>query len=74
MRERDTTITIACLLIALASFALPAMADEGDGALEGEVDIAYRNVSIDGSERKYDEDYDGLESGFFLGSLVSPTT
>jgi hypothetical protein len=50
--------------------ALPAFGAEGDDErFEGNVEILYRNVDTNGSERKYDEDFDGLDSGVRLSNL-----
>ena len=58
-------IGLVGLLGIVPSFAAD---DEKDG-LEGSVEIAYRNLSVDGSQQKFDEDYDGLSSGTFLSNL-----
>ena len=60
-----------CLaLIGLLLFVTPALAQEdGEGGFTGSVELLYRNVSQDGSTEKYDEDFDGLDSGTRLGSL-----
>ena len=58
---------IAALLFAVL-IASPALAEEADGT-QGEVELLYRSVSIDGSKNKFDEDFDGLESGTRLGHL-----
>ncbi len=59
-------LTFAALALACA---VPTLATEGDSEFEGEVVLAYRHVGVDGSEAKYNEDYDGLETGAFLGRL-----
>ena len=43
--------------------------DDGGPDIEGSVEVLYRNVSQDGSARKYDEDFDGLDSGLRLSGL-----
>lgn len=56
--------TVAMLLCTPLAFA-----DEHEGELSGSIELLYRNVDVDGSERKYDEDFDGLDSGLRLGSF-----
>jgi hypothetical protein len=58
---------IAALVLAVL-IASPALAEEADGT-QGKVELLYRSVSIDGSKNKFDEDFDGLESGTRLGHL-----
>ncbi len=57
---------LGALLLALL-IASPILAE--DGGTEGEVELLYRSVSIDGSPEKFDEDFDGIESGTRLGRL-----
>jgi hypothetical protein len=47
----------------------PALAAEGEKDIEGTVEVLYRNVSQDGSIQKYNEDFDGLDSGAQLSNL-----
>jgi len=65
MRTRIVYIALSALLLSV----VPALAEDGKGGLEGSVELLYRDVDIEGESRKYDEDYDGLDSGVRLGSL-----
>ena len=47
----------------------PALAEDGEDSFSGSVEVLYRNVSQDGSTEKYDEDFDGLDSGGRLANL-----
>lgn len=67
MRERTVRTGLPLLLLALV--AAPALAEDGDGGFEGSVEVVHRNVSVDGSQNKYYEDFDGLDSGARLSSL-----
>ncbi len=69
MRRTITTILVSLALLGFASVPC-ALAEEPEGSsFEGRVELVYRSVSVDGSERKYDEDFDGLSSGTRLGEL-----
>lgn len=58
---------IGGLLLAGPVLAIPAVAQEdGDDDFQGAVELLYRDVSVDGSSRKYEEDFDGLDSGMRL--------
>jgi hypothetical protein len=60
-------LVLALLAVALA---LPVVAQEEDGAvLEGYVDVLYRAINVNGSERKFNEDFDGLGDGARIGEL-----
>ena len=65
MTRRIASIAVAAFVVC----CLPLQAEEQRGTLEGEISLAYRNVNVDGSDRKYDEDFDGLESGTFIESF-----
>ncbi|HXI01978.1 MAG TPA: hypothetical protein VNI57_02270 [Candidatus Saccharimonadales bacterium] len=52
------------LLLLLAGFAPAALAN-----VEGSAELLYRNVSVDGSTAKYNEDFNGLNSGMRIGNL-----
>lgn len=59
-------------LCALASLATPAAADaEGGGTLDGSLEFLFRSLSTDGSDRKFEEDFDGLDSGVRLSSFAA---
>jgi hypothetical protein len=49
--------------------AARADTETGEGRIEGEIELAHRNVDVDGEHRKYDEDFDGMASGTYLGHL-----
>jgi hypothetical protein len=49
--------------------AAEAGAAEAGGDVEGSVEVGYRSVRQDGSSRKYDEDFDGIDTGAFLHQL-----
>lgn len=69
MRRTITTTLVSLALLGFASVPC-ALAEEPEGSsFEGRVELVYRSVSVDGSERKYDEDFDGLSSGTRLGEL-----
>ena len=55
--------------LALCVLAFPAFAAEDDRDLQGTVEVTFRNVSRDGSTARYDEDFDGLDSGMRLSRL-----
>lgn len=61
------------LLAMLAAFlvAYPVAAGDGDGEsdLQGSVEILVRDVSQDGSVQRYEDDFDGLDSGVRLSRL-----
>jgi hypothetical protein len=57
------------LLLLLLPWPTPLAAEDKDSDLEGVVELLYRSVNVDGSQRKYDEDFDGLSSGARLGNL-----
>ncbi|NJN64688.1 MAG: hypothetical protein HC882_07285, partial [Acidobacteria bacterium] len=71
MRRRTLVFVALSTLVAGAS-SLPALSQDAaeNTDFEGRVELLYRSVSVDGSERKYDEDYDGLDSGTRLGELM----
>ena len=52
------------LLLVLAGLAPAALAD-----VNGSAELLYRNVSVDGSMAKYNEDFNGLNSGMRIGNL-----
>lgn len=58
---------IGCSLLALL-IAVPLLAAE-ESTSEGTLELVYRDVSVDGSTQKYDEDFDGLDSGAVLSNL-----
>ena len=62
-----------CLFVIVlpAAGLFPAAAADDTGKIEGAVEVLYRSVSQDGSDRKYEEDFDGLGSGVRLGSLTA---
>lgn len=70
MRARRWGVTGLGLSL-FAALLFPCAAQDGDGGdnFEGSVELVYQDVGIDGSERKYDEDFDGLDSGVRLGNL-----
>jgi hypothetical protein len=57
------------LLLLLLAWSAPSAADDKDSELEGVVELLYRSVNVNGSQRKYDEDFNGLGSGARLGNL-----
>lgn len=62
---------VACIFLGgCVLFIHPAMAQEKKENLEGYIDLLYRSVSVDGSSRKYEEDFDGLDSGGRIGALT----
>ena len=67
MKRRRLIVLIA--LVGLPLVTPPVLADEGEKEFEGSVEFRYRNVHVNGSERKYDEDFDGLDSGARLSNL-----
>ena len=48
---------------------VPTLAAEKDRNLEGNVEITVRDVNQDGSHDRYNEDFDGLDSGVRLSHL-----
>lgn len=54
----------------LLLFAGIAPAEDESSDLQGSAEILYRNVSNDGSLGKYNEDFDGLSSGFRIGNVT----
>ncbi len=48
---------------------LPTTHADGEGQIEGEIELAHRNVNVDGEQRKYDEDFDGQSSGTYVDRL-----
>jgi hypothetical protein len=65
MRMKLECVVVCALLL----FSLAAASEENENELEGSVELIYRDVSVDGSSRKYAEDFDDLDSGARLGSL-----
>ncbi len=63
------TVTFASLLVVMLVAAVVPVGAEEEKKVEGSVEVLYRSVDVSGSERKYDEDFDGLDSGFAIGSL-----
>ncbi len=70
MRLRDLSFAVFALSLFLVWADLPVRADEDDPELTGSVEVLYRSVSQDGSRNKYEEDFDGLESGGRLSNLT----
>ncbi len=71
-RASDLLLIPTALLAACAAGAAltpSVLAEDGDSSVQGDVELAYRTVSVDGSERKYNEDFDGLGSSLYLGRL-----
>ena len=68
---RKQIILIGCALLAVLIAMPQVLAEDGEGGpdIEGSVELLYRSVSRDGSVRKYDEDFDGLDSGLRLSGL-----
>lgn len=66
MRKAIGGALLAGLVVAAPG---PARGEDAGGGFEGSVEVRYRNVSQDGSSRKYGEDFDGLSSGAYLHSL-----
>jgi len=56
-------------LLALVVVAAPALADDDERDLQGSVEITYRDVNQDGSQARYDEDFDSLDSGLRLSHV-----
>ena len=48
---------------------VPVTLADGGSRIEGEIELAHRNVEVDGEQRKYDEDFDGMSTGTYLGLL-----
>lgn len=72
MRTPSTELLprIGCVALALLLIAgLPAQAEDDGNNLEGNVELLYRNVSQGGSTNKFNEDFDGLESGARLANM-----
>ncbi|ANM29118.1 hypothetical protein ABI59_05165 [Acidobacteria bacterium Mor1] len=67
MRLRAFSSVAIALFLLVPSF--PVQAEEKDPELTGSVEVLYRSVSQDGSRNKYEEDFDGLESGGRLSNL-----
>jgi hypothetical protein len=68
--ERRIRLLVTSTLTGLL-LVTPALAqdDDSETAFEGAVELLYRNVNTDGSQPKFEEDYDGLSSGARLGNL-----
>jgi hypothetical protein len=56
-------VTTLCLIVA------PALADDNKKDLQGSVEVTFRDVSQNGSTDRYNEDFDGLDSGVRLSHL-----
>lgn len=54
-------------IVAAACLLTPAWAEDGERTVDGWIEILFRNVSVDGADARYDEDFDGLGSGTRLG-------
>ena len=55
--------------VALLIAAPPVIGeDDGNDAFNGQLELLYRTVSLDGSREKYDYDFAGLDGGTRLGS------
>jgi hypothetical protein len=61
----------AAILASLLAVSLATAQEEREGErdFQGAVEVLYRNVNVEGSTRKYDEDFDGLRSGARLSGL-----
>ncbi|MHC4990578.1 MAG: hypothetical protein ACYTGC_06315 [Planctomycetota bacterium] len=60
---------IGAAVLALTLVATPAPAGDEEQNLRGTVELTYRDVNQDGSVDKYNEDFDGLDSGLRLSHL-----
>ncbi len=69
MRENMGPIGRSLLAVLITVPLVPAVAEDGKKDIEGTVEVLYRNVSQDGSVQKYNEDFDGLDSGVRLSNL-----
>ncbi len=74
MTTRHPGLGFALTGLALAGLLLGAdcgvrAEDEDKRSPSGSVELVYRDVDRDGSRRKYDEDFDGLDSGVRLANL-----
>ncbi len=68
---RSRWLLKACVVwCGLLLFAGATQAEDESGDLRGSAEILYRNVSKDGSLGKYNEDFDGLDSGFRVGNVT----
>jgi hypothetical protein len=64
-----TERAIGAAVLALCIVVPPAFADDDDKELQGNVEVTFRDVSQKGSEDRYNEDFDGLDSGVRLSHL-----
>lgn len=64
MARTGRTLALAVLVLLLAG--APGLAADGDDDLQGSVELTFRDVTRDGGKQKYDEDFDGLDSGIRL--------
>jgi hypothetical protein len=62
-------VQVAMLVGVLAFCPVAAQEDNAEKDFEGKVEVLYRNVNVDGSVRKYEEDFDGLTSGARVSNL-----
>jgi hypothetical protein len=69
MRLKPRTIGLMTLAGLLTVFPPTALLASEDSDFEGLVELLYRNVNQDGSSARYDEDFDGLDTGFRLSKL-----
>ena len=58
-------------ILALGASTLMAQSDEEEtkGVFQGWAELLYRNVSVDGNQNKYGEDFDGLGDGVRIQNL-----
>ncbi len=64
-----TERTIGAAGLALCLVAAPTFAADENRDLRGTVEVTFRDVSQDGSPDRYNEDFDGLDSGTRLSHL-----
>ncbi len=66
---RHRIVPALCALLCGLLVSSPSSGEDGEIQFSGSAEFLYRNVSQDGSEEKYNEDFDGLSSGARLGSV-----
>ncbi len=69
MRLRNAIGCYRCMLGLLGLLVLAHPTAQAEGEFDGQVELLYRSVNVDGSSSKYEEDFNGLDSGVRLGQF-----
>ena len=62
-------VALSGLLLSLSTPFIIAEDSDSEEGIEGAIELFYRAVDVNGEQRKYDEDFDGMTDGIRIGSL-----